>query len=120
MKQSRGWAAFLAALIAFAPLHAVRADEQTDQVKEHLAKAKVHYDLGEFDDAAEEYIQAYRIKPISGALYNIAQAYRLGHDYSSALRSYRSYLRRLPNAPNRGVPSALSVPSCAHFEVRTW
>jgi tetratricopeptide (TPR) repeat protein len=93
MKQSWGWAALTAALLALAPLHAVRADETTDEVKSHLSKAKVHYDLGEFDDAAEEYIQAYRIKPIPGALYNIAQAYRQAGKYDKSRTFYRSYLR---------------------------
>jgi hypothetical protein len=93
MKQSWGWAALAAALLAFAPLHAARADETTDEVKSHLSKAKVHYDLGEFDDAAEEYIQAYRIKPIPGALYNIAQAYRQAGKYDKSRTFYRSYLR---------------------------
>lgn len=64
-----------------------------EEARQHAAKAKVHYDLGEFEQAAEEYILVYRIKPIPAILYNIAQAYRQASKYQKALQFYRSYLR---------------------------
>jgi hypothetical protein len=39
-------------------------------------------------------------------LFNIAQAYRLAGDHSNALQFYRSFLRRVPDAPNRTVIEA--------------
>src|SRR5262249_50728443 len=52
-------------------------------------------------DAAKEYEEAYRIKSDPVLLFNIGQAYRLGGEHADALRSYKAYLRRLPEAPNR-------------------
>lgn len=93
MRRVWGVAAVLAALVFFAPGRSARADQQTDDFKTHVQRAKVHYDLGEFDEAADEYIEAYRIKPIAGALFNIAQAYRQGGKYDKSRQFYRSYLR---------------------------
>jgi hypothetical protein len=85
------WLAGLcAALLAWAP--AVRADEM-EEAKAHVAKAKVHYDLGEFEEAAEEYIIVYRIKPIPALLFNIGQAYRQAGKYAKARQFYTSFMR---------------------------
>ncbi len=92
MRRVWGVAALLTAL-ALAPARSARADQQTDDFKTHVQRAKVHYDLGEFDEAADEYIEAYRIKPIAGALFNIAQAYRQAGKYDKSRQFYRSYLR---------------------------
>jgi tetratricopeptide (TPR) repeat protein len=66
-----------------------------EEAKAHVAKAKVHYDLGEYEQAAEEYIQVYRIKPIPAILFNIAQAWRQAGKYDKARQFYRSYLREV-------------------------
>ena len=94
MKPSMGLTALAAAILTFAPARVARADEAADQqFKIHVQHAKIHYDLGEFADAAEEYIQAYRIKPVAGALFNIAQAYRQAGQYEKSRQFYNSYLR---------------------------
>lgn len=64
-------------------------------------KGTTLYDLGKYLDAAHAYEEAYSAKSDAALLFNIAQAYRLGGDYAAALRSYKSFLRRLPSAPNR-------------------
>jgi len=86
---------FAVIVVALALGHApsARADEAADQFKVHVQRAKVHYDLGEYDEAADEYIQGYRIKPVAGALFNTAQAYRQAGKYAKAQQFYRSYLR---------------------------
>jgi tetratricopeptide (TPR) repeat protein len=83
----------LAAVFALAagPLRA--QDASLEEAKAHAARAKVHYDLGEYDKAAEEYIQVYRIRPLPALLYNIAQSYRQAGQYEKAKQFYRSYLR---------------------------
>src|SRR4051812_8068967 len=73
-----------------------------EEARQHVAKAKVHYDLGEFKEAADEYIIVYRLRPIPALLFNIAQAYRQGGMYDKARQFYRSYLRASPDAKNRG------------------
>src|SRR5438128_3895101 len=72
-----------------------------EEARQHVAKAKVHYDLGEFKEAADEYIIVYRLRPIPALLFNIAQAYRQGGLYDKARQFYKSYLRESPDAKNR-------------------
>ena len=91
--------------IAMALPLGVRAQESDEAKKEelrsHVAKAKVHYDLGEYKEAADEYIIVYRLKPIPALLFNIAQAYRQGGMYEKARQFYRSYLRESSDAKNK-------------------
>ena len=41
-----------------------KKEAKLEEAREHVAKAKVHYDLGEFKEAAEEYILVYRLRPV--------------------------------------------------------
>ena len=70
-----------------------KKDIQLEEARVHAQKAKVHYDLGEYQQAAEEYIAVYRIKAIPQLLFNIAQAYRQASQYEKAKQFYRAYLR---------------------------
>jgi len=90
--------ALMAALLAFAagPLRA--QDASLEEAKAHAARAKVHYDLGEYEKAAEEYILVYRIRPLAPLLYNIAQSYRQAGQYEKAKQFYKSYLRESKDA----------------------
>ena len=90
--------ALMAALFAFAagPLRA--QDASLEEAKAHAARAKVHYDLGEYEKAAEEYILVYRIRPLAPLLYNIAQSYRQAGQYEKAKQFYKSYLRESKDA----------------------
>jgi len=48
-----------------------------DEARKHVAKAKVHYDLGEFKESGRQSTSSfYRLRPIPAVLFNIAQAYR--------------------------------------------
>jgi tetratricopeptide (TPR) repeat protein len=78
-------------------------DASLEQAKAHAARAKVHYDLGEYQQAAEEYILVYRIKSLPALLYNIAQSYRQAGQYEKARQFYKSYLREMPDPKNRSV-----------------
>jgi Tetratricopeptide repeat len=73
------------------------ADPTLEEARQHAAKAKVHYDLGEFEKAAEEYILVYRLRPLPALLFNIAQSYRQGAQYDKAKQFYRAYLRENPD-----------------------
>src|SRR4051812_18119944 len=74
-----------------------RSNATLEEARQHAAKAKVHYDLGEFEKAAEEYIVVYRLRPLPALLFNIAQAYRQGAQYEKAKQFYRAYLRENPD-----------------------
>jgi tetratricopeptide (TPR) repeat protein len=92
----------LAILVLFAwPARA--QDSSIEEAKAHAARAKVHYDLGEYEKAAEEYIVVYRIKPLPALLYNIAQSYRQAGQYEKARQFYKSYLRESKDVPNRAA-----------------
>jgi tetratricopeptide (TPR) repeat protein len=73
-------------------------DANLEEARQHAAKAKVHYDLGEFEKAAEEYILVYRLRPLPALLFNIAQSYRQASQYEKAKQFYRAYLRENPDA----------------------
>jgi tetratricopeptide (TPR) repeat protein len=79
-----------------------RADRKTDaQAKSFYDEGTKYYSLGDFPKAIERYKKAFELKPDAVFLYNIAQAYRLSNDFTQALFFYKSFLRNLPNAPNR-------------------
>src|SRR5947207_13123212 len=60
-----------------------------------------HFDLAQYDQALEAFKRAYWNYEEPTFLFNIAQCHRaLGHK-EDALAMYRSYLRKLPDAPNR-------------------
>ncbi len=104
--------AVLAVVLSLTLSGAVRAQDSAedarkaaalDEARQHVARAKVHYDLGEFKEAADEYITVYRLRPIPAILFNVAQAYRQGGLYEKARQFYKSYLRESPDAKNRAM-----------------
>jgi hypothetical protein len=74
-----------------------------EEAKHHFEEGTKAYNLGEFMRAVEEYKAAYNAKPDPVFLYNIAQAYRLSGNLSQAEFFYRSFLRNMPQAPNRRI-----------------
>jgi hypothetical protein len=84
---------------------AARAAELTPaqklEMKQLYEKATRAYDVGKYNEAIEDYQKAYEIGGDPPMLYNIAQAYRLNDQPAEAVRFYRRYLQRAPNARNR-------------------
>lgn len=99
----RSCARFLfAGLLVLASLQSLAAaDESALLAKEHFHRGTKLYDLGHYLEAAAEYERAYEAKESPALLYNLGQAYRLAGEHQKALGAYRSYLRHLPEAPNR-------------------
>jgi tetratricopeptide (TPR) repeat protein len=79
----------------------------TSEAREHFKKGQTHYALGEFDDAAKEFREAYRLRQEPAILFNIGQAYRQMQQYQQAYFHYRQYLAQKPDAPNRPEVDAL-------------
>jgi tetratricopeptide (TPR) repeat protein len=86
----------------------VCATVSADKKSDHKAEAKAHYDtavrrfdLGKYEEAAQEFTQAYELSGESAILYNIGQAYRLAGKFEEAAGAYRSVLRKLPDVQNR-------------------
>jgi tetratricopeptide (TPR) repeat protein len=105
---TRGFRVFLRALVTtLAIAWASGADAaqlsqaQKDEVKLHYQRATRAYDLQKYQEAIEEYQKAYEISGDPPMLYNIGQAYRLADQPGEAVRYYRRFLQRMPNARNR-------------------
>ncbi len=75
------------------------ADQKTDVAALETSGNK-HFELAEYDAAITDFKEAFRISDEPGFLYNIAQAYRLKRDCREAATFYKTYLRRVPTAPN--------------------
>jgi tetratricopeptide (TPR) repeat protein len=71
-----------------------------EQAKELFKKAQAHYAVGEYQEAADAYQSAYKLKPDPALLFNAAQALRLAGKLDRALTLYRNYLRFYPDAAN--------------------
>jgi len=96
--------AVLGALLVVAlptPARAQMTQAQKDEVKLHYQRATRAYDLQKYLEAIDEYQKAYEISGDPPMLYNIAQAYRLADQPGEAVRYYRRFLQRMPNARNR-------------------
>ncbi len=74
---------------------------QKQEMKQHYEKATRAYDVQKYAEAVDEYQKAYEIGGDPAMLYNVAQSYRLNDQLGEALRFYRRYLQRSPNARNR-------------------
>ncbi|PTL81702.1 hypothetical protein DAT35_22425 [Vitiosangium sp. GDMCC 1.1324] len=68
------------------------AAQVESQARAKFAEGNIAYDLAEFQKALDAYSEAYRLMPLPGFLFNIAQCHRqLGHAERAAF-FYRRYL----------------------------
>ena len=93
-------------------------DASTARVKELHDSGRTHYNLGEYREAIEDFKEAYRLRHDPVFLFNIGQSYRQLGDRTNTVQAYRSYLRELPQAPNRElverfIQEAEAAPSSA-------
>jgi tetratricopeptide (TPR) repeat protein len=98
---------FAAASLARAPQ--VRADAPSDEaaMEQRRAAAKTKYQqgaeaysAGRYKDAVDLFLAADQLAPSAPLSFNIARAYEKLSDDAGALRWYRDYLRRNPDAAN--------------------
>jgi tetratricopeptide (TPR) repeat protein len=76
---------------------AARADKDVRQL---FTDANAAFAVGEFNNAAELYQQAYKLKQDPALLYDAAQAYRLAGNSERALVLYKNYLMFHPHQKN--------------------
>ncbi|MGZ3438894.1 MAG: tetratricopeptide repeat protein [Polyangia bacterium] len=69
--------------------------------REHYQKGSVAYELGHYDTAIAEYEAAYQAFNEPSLLYNLGQTHRLAAHWAQAVRFYKMYLLKVPDAPNR-------------------
>ncbi|QRK12483.1 tetratricopeptide repeat protein [Archangium violaceum] len=95
----------VAVALAVSPLsaHAASMEARGDgeaQARAKFAEGNLAYDLAEFQKALDAYSEAYRMKPLPGFLFNIAQCHRqLGRPERAAF-FYRRYLSLSKDEPS--------------------
>jgi len=72
-----------------------------DAARRHYKKAAEAFAHGGYHEAADEYILSYQASDDPVLLYNIGVALRLDHQRPQAVRAFRMYLKRVPDADNR-------------------
>ena len=82
-------------------------DEQRSEAKARYEAGVAAYTAGRYKDAVDLFLAADRLAPSSPLSFNIARAYEKLGDDSGALRFYRDYLRRTPDAQNSNDVGAL-------------
>jgi tetratricopeptide (TPR) repeat protein len=100
-----GSLALLALTLASPALAEAPSSEATVETRRELAKAKFQrgselYEAGDYQKAVQAFMEADSLAPSAPLSFNIARAYERLNDSSGALRWYRDYLRRNPQAPN--------------------
>jgi tetratricopeptide (TPR) repeat protein len=79
---------------------AAQADGR-DVARQRFKEGSQHYDLGEYKEALAAFKDAYREYEDPSFLFNIAQCYRQLGDKDQAVRLFRTFIAKLPDAPNR-------------------
>ncbi|MFY0563906.1 tetratricopeptide repeat protein [Archangium lansingense] len=98
----------VAVVLAVSPLTARAANVDAGSEVESQARAKfsegnLAYDLGEFQKALDAYSEAYRLMPLPGFLFNIAQCHRqLGRPERAGF-FYRRYLTLSKEEPSNAA-----------------
>jgi tetratricopeptide (TPR) repeat protein len=76
------------------------SDTRRADAKARYEQGAAAYAAGRFKDAVDLFLEADRLAPSAPLSFNIARAYEKLGDDSGALRWYRDYLRRAPDAAN--------------------
>jgi tetratricopeptide (TPR) repeat protein len=92
---------------ADAPDASAPNEQQRSEAKARYEAGVAAYTAGHYKDAVDLFLAADRLAPSSPLSFNIARAYEKLGDDSGALRFYRDYLRRTPNAQNATDVGAL-------------
>ena len=71
------------------------------QAREAFQRGRIHYDNGEFDQAAVAFEQAYSLSHRHALLYNLYLAYRDANQQEKAAEALRNYLDRVEVIENR-------------------
>src|SRR5215216_854010 len=69
--------------------------------KRHYERGQKLFGLQKFEDALDQFQQAFDAKPIPEFLFNIGQCQRNLGDYDAAIFSYKRFLKLDPDASNK-------------------
>lgn len=93
-------AAAPAPALAESPSSEASVEARRDEAKAKFQRGSELYEAGQYQDAVHAFMAADRLAASAALSFNIARAYERLNDTSGALRWYRDYLRRSPNAKN--------------------
>jgi hypothetical protein len=88
------------ALAQSAPSEEAVAEQRRLDAKTKYEQGVEAYRQGRYTEAVEQFLAADRLAPSAPLSFNIAKAYEKLRDTAGALRWYRDYLRRDPQAKN--------------------
>jgi tetratricopeptide (TPR) repeat protein len=86
------------------PATAVAADDEDAaraRGRKFFKRADKLFNLGRFDEALEDFQQAYQEYPAPEILFNIGQCHRNLGNYDEAIFSFKKFLKLKPDADNR-------------------
>jgi tetratricopeptide (TPR) repeat protein len=69
---------------------------EIEQAKQHFKRATAHKDLGQYAQAAAEYLAAHALFPDPEFYFNAGEAYRLAGDAAHAIEYFEKYLAEAP------------------------
>ena len=103
MHLQRRYGALLAVAIAVTATGTPRLAHAEDKpaARAAFSEGTRHYDLGEYAEALQSFKRAYWNYEEPAFLFNIAQCQRQLGKKAEAVKFYRTYLNKIPNAPNR-------------------
>src|SRR5919109_213089 len=84
----------LAALLLAAP-----ADDSA-KAKQLYEQGQTEFELGHYKDAIVKWEEAYRLKPVPQALYNMGQAYYKLGQLEEAAHAYKTMIQKLKSGKN--------------------
>lgn len=91
----------IVAVAASSVAHAQQPAPGEDQARMHFRLGRAYYDSGEFDRAATEFDEAYRLSQRPQLLYNIYVSRRDAGQTRQAVDALRRYLELVPDAQDR-------------------
>ncbi len=94
------WSMVPAPALAQAQSSEAAVEARRDEAKLSFQRGAELYRTGQYEAAVKSFLEADRLAPSPALSFNIARAYERLEDVSGALRWYRDYLRRSPNAKN--------------------
>jgi tetratricopeptide (TPR) repeat protein len=87
-------------VVSLASVVPVYAADNKAIAKDAYLEGQRLYELGEFQKALDSFKRAYLNYDDPAFLFNLGQCYRMLGDKPEAVRSYKQYLRKVPNGGN--------------------
>src|SRR5688572_20881391 len=95
-----GWmrATFVVVASIVLSVSSARAEDRTEEMREHFNRGQDAYEQKQYDVAASEFRAAYSLKPAAPLLYNEAMCYVKIDDRARAVALLERYLAEAPHS----------------------